>query len=357
MTKKLLFIATAAAAFSAAPAFAQTFPSTSLDNSASITQTGNLNTASIDQAVGGIINGSAQAEVLQQGNRNEATVKQQNLQAMSVRFANVASVTQIASRATATIDQMHDYGSYGNNRATINQRRANSVADIDQRGDRNTATIRQLAPSIAPIASIAQNGLRNSATIEQHSNMGQVVVLQGTYTTATGASPDSQWNTATVVSSGTSPDIFVRQGGADNTTDIVENGAFGRIDVNNYGQFNDVVITQSSTNGIIDVFTMTGGFYNSVDVSQAASDSGSEAYVEQSGTYSEALIAQSDSLALGGGNRADIAQTGSALSAGSIFSSITQNGRDNVAVSSQASSIANSVIMQNGSTHSATVTQ
>lgn len=357
MTKKLLFIATAAAAFSAAPAFAQSYPSPTLDNSAKISQTGDRNTASINQAVGGVLNGSAEAEILQQGNRNTANVSQQNLQAMTARFANVASVTQIAARATANVNQIHDYGTFGNNRATVNQRRADSVATINQRGDRNTATIRQLAPAVAPIASISQNGLRNTATVEQHSNLGQVVVEQGVFTTLAGTSPDSQWNDVMVLSSGASPDIYVRQGGNDNSTNIVEDGFFGRIDVNNYGRFNDVVITQSSSHGIVDVFTQAGSDFNYAEIAQGVSDYGSEAYINQSGDYSEALISQDDPLSLGGENQADITQTGNATAPGGIFSEITQSGANNSASTAQASSIANSVITQTGSAHLATVTQ
>jgi hypothetical protein len=357
MTKKLLFIATAAAAFSAAPAFAQDYPSPTLDNSAKITQTGDRNNATINQAVGGVLNGSAEAEILQQGNRNTASVKQQNLQAMTARFANITSVTQITTRATANVHQIHDYGTFGNNRATVNQRRSDSVATINQRGDRNTATIRQLAPAVAPIASISQNGLRNTATVEQRSNLGQVVVEQGTFSTLVGTSPDSQWNEAMVLSSGTSPDIYVRQGGNDNYTNILEDGHFGRIDVNNYGEFNDVIITQSSSNGIVDVFTQTPASFNYAEVIQAASDYGSEALINQSGDYSEALISQADPLSLGGENQADITQTGNATAPGGILSEITQSGADNRASTAQASSIANSVITQTGTAHQATVTQ
>ena len=357
MTKKLLFIATAAAALSAAPAFAQSYPSPTLDNSAKITQTGDRNNANVNQAVGGILNGAAEAEVIQTGNRNTANVQQQNLQAMTARFANITSVTQITSRATANVNQIHDYGTFGNNRATVNQRRADSVATINQRGDRNTATIRQLAPAVAPIASISQNGLRNTATVEQHSNLGQVIVEQGTFSTVGGHSPDSQWNVATVLSSGASPNIFVRQGGNDNNTNIVEDGSFGRIDVNNYGQFNNVVLTQSSSNGAIDVLTQTGSSFNNAAVTQAMGDNGSEAMINQSGRYSEALISQADPLALGGNNQADITQTGNATAAGNIFSQITQSGRDNQASTVQASGLANSVITQTGATHNALVTQ
>ncbi len=357
MTKKLLLIATAAAAFSAAPALAQGYPSPTLDNSAKISQTGSRNNATIDQAVGGILNGAAQAEITQDGNRNTANVSQQNLQAMTARFANIATVTQIAARATANVNQIHDYGTFGNNRATVNQRRADSVATINQRGDRNTATIRQLAPAVAPMGSISQNGLRNTATVEQRSNLGQVVVEQGSFSTAGGLSPDSEWNEVMVLSSGASPDIYVRQGGNDNYTNIVEDGYFGRIDVNNYGRFNDVIITQSSSHGVVDVLTQTGSDFNYASVYQGASDYGSEAYVNQSGDYSEALISQNDPLSLGGENQADITQTGSATAPGGILSEITQNGGANRASTVQASSIANSVITQTGTAHQATVTQ
>lgn len=67
--KKLLVLTASAFALSALPAMAQAFPSPNHKNSAMISQIGNLNEATIDQAVNGVINGQAYAEIIQSSNR------------------------------------------------------------------------------------------------------------------------------------------------------------------------------------------------------------------------------------------------------------------------------------------------
>lgn len=342
-----------------ASAHAQTFPSPSFDNSAEITQTGNQNTAVIDQAVDGFINGQGRAEIIQRSNRGDATITQTSAtNPMINQFANTAVIDQRRARDTATISQIHDYNIQRANTATIIQITPDATATIGQRGDRNTSRITQRAGSAAPIASIDQNGRINTAIVDQQAGAsGQVVIAQGTFDANPGVSPETFSSRAEVLSAGFNADIYVSQIGISHDALVTEDGTNGVVSVVMNGVANTVTVLQESQNGFVDVGSTAASFSNVADVVQAASDFGSTARISQAGNFGDAEIRQLDDVGGGGENLADVEQTGLGTGSGDLYSSILQNGGSNIAVVNQASAFAQSGIVQTGVGHLASVSQ
>lgn len=356
--KRYLILAASMSVLGIASAQAQVFPSATHDNSAMITQTGNLNTATIDQAVGGAFNGQGNAEIKQSSGRGNAAITQTNAtNAVAGGFDNTALIDQRRLRDTATINQIHDYAATRDNRATIVQIAADAVASIQQRGDRNTATIRQINGSVTPEASVQQNGNSNTAIVRQEGTNGLVTVSQGTYSAGAGVSPQTFNSRVDVVNAGLNADITVSQIGQTHTANILEDGANGVIAVSMAGSFNDVIVTQNSTSGFVDIETTGGSFSNDAVVTQDISDFGSTARITQSGFYGRSEIEQLDSVAGGGSNLAEVDQSGIGGGASDVFSTILQNGGANEAYVTQAGAYAQSDIMQTGVGHTANVSQ
>ncbi|MFN3313666.1 MAG: hypothetical protein ACK46Q_09380 [Hyphomonas sp.] len=355
---KILIITASLFALSAAPAIAQTFPAPGIDNSARVTQTGNSNEATIDQAVNGIINGQGRAEIIQSSNQGRATITQTT--ATSPRpngFANTALIDQRRNRATASVEQIHDYQQAFGNEANVTQIAADAQGAVQQRGDRNFVNMRQLNGSVAPVASVQQNGIFNRAVVRQSGANGQVIVIQGEFTNAVGASPISSRSRATIDNDGVNADIFVTQIGFGNEATIQENGLNGLIDVSMYGDLNITNIVQESTNGTTMISTLGGSYSNFSDVHQEASDFGSSTFIEQSGAFSTAEVNQKDLLGLGGNNQAQVEQSGFGAAANSLYSLIMQNGASNQANVQQASSYAQSTVLQTGIGHTSQISQ
>ncbi|MBA3067985.1 MAG: hypothetical protein FP825_05820 [Hyphomonas sp.] len=356
--KRYLILAASFSVLGFASAQAQVFPSATHDNSARITQTGNLNVGTINQAVNNIINGQGNAEIIQSSNRGDAAITQTNANsAVPGGFDNTALIDQRRIRNTASIDQIHDYNATRDNRATIVQITPDALASIGQRGDKNTATIRQFNTSSTPTASIQQNGKVNTAIVRQEGANGFVDVRQGTFDAGAGISPETFNSRVEVDNLGLNANIFVSQIGQTHIADINEDGANGTITVEMEGSFNDVIVTQESTNGTVEIATMGTSFSNDVVVVQDISDVGSTARVTQSGFYGRSEIEQLDSVAGGGDNLADVDQSGVASGVGNIVSTILQNGGLNDAFVTQAGAFSLSDIMQTGVGHTATVTQ
>ncbi len=356
--KKLLTLTASALALAALPAMAQVFPSPNHKNSAMITQNGNLNEATVDQAVGGIINGQAMAEIIQSSNRGRATITQTS--ATSPRpggFANMATIEQRRVRSTATIDQIHDYNPVFGNEAIAFQVAADAAASIQQRGDQNFANVRQLNSSVLPVASVQQNGTNNRSIIRQRGSGGFVVVNQGDFTSAAGASPVTSRGRATIDNEGVNADIFVTQIGVGHVARVFEDGINGLTDISMYGDFNTADVIQESTNGVIAINTYGLSANNTADVFQEASDFGSVARIDQSGRFGAAEINQKDTLGGGGNNLAEIDQSGIGSGASDLYSLIVQNGGNNQAQVSQASAYAQSSVAQMGIGHTALVSQ
>jgi hypothetical protein len=357
MKRYLVFVAyTSVIGF--ASAHAQTFPSPSFDNSAEITQTGNQNTAVIDQAVDGFINGQGRAEIIQRSNRGDATITQSSATSPMInQFANTAVIDQ-RFRDTATISQIHDYNIQQANTATIIQMTPDATATIGQRGDRNTSRIIQRSGSVAPIASIDQNGRINTAIVDQQAGAsGQVVIAQGTFDSNPGVSPETFSSRAEVLSAGFNADIYVSQIGFSHDALVTEDGTNGVVSVVMNGVANTVTVLQESQNGFVDVGSTAASFSNVADVVQAASDFGSTARISQAGYFGDAEIRQLDDVGGGGENLADVEQTGLGTGSGDLYSSILQNGGSNIAVVNQASAFAQSGIVQKGVGHLASVSQ
>lgn len=356
--KRYLMLAVSMSVLGLASAHAQTFPSTSFDNSARITQTGNGNDAAIDQAVGGAINGQNTAEIVQTNDNNYAAITQTSATSpFAAGFANTALIDQRGARGEATIDQIHDYLVQRDNRATIVQITPDATATIQQRGDRNTASISQLNGSVDPLATIEQNGRINVATVRQTGANGVVEVLQGTFVAGPGASPETLDSRAIVDTEGSDANIFVSQIDISHDATVYEDGSNGLIIVDMAGTSNFVNVLQESANGVVDIISTGTSFSNIADVIQNASDDGSTARVMQTGSYAESAIEQLDGLAGGGGNLADVTQTGIGTGTASIYSTILQNGGTNTALVLQASSFAQSDIAQSGVGHMANVSQ
>lgn len=356
--RKSLIITASIMVLASGPALAQTFPAPGIDNSAKITQTGNNNEASIDQAINGFVNGQGVAEIIQSSNQGSAAITQTT--ATSPRpggFANTALIDQRRARTNATIDQIHDYQQAFGNEANVTQIAADAQAVARQRGDRNFVNIRQLNGSFQPVASVQQNGIFNRAIVRQRGANGQVIVVQGEYTDAVGASPVSSRSRATIDNDGINADIYVTQIGFGNEATVMEDGINGLIDISMYGDLNITNVVQESTNGTVLVSTQAGSFSNLSDVWQEASDFGSLSSIDQSGSFSNAEVNQRDTLGLGGSNQALVSQSGAGTGANSIYSMIVQNGGSNLANVHQASSYAQSTVMQTGFGHTSQIAQ
>ena len=356
--KKLLLLAASMSVLSAANAFAQEFPSSSLDNSAMITQTGNLNEATVDQAVDGIINGQGRAEITQNTDRATAAISQTS--ATSPRadgFANTATIRQTGRRADARVEQIHDYASRFGNTATVVQAARDTDAEIRQRGDRNTGTIRQVSGAIGSVASLDQNGLFNRATIRQSGAGGTVTVRQGEFEAGSGSSPDAFNSRANVQSAGLNADITVTQFGFGNRATVMEEGINGEIDITMRGGLNEATVSQYSTDGRVVIETGDLSQVNIANVLQEVTDTGSSARIEQSGWYGRTEITQRDSLGLGGGNEADVTQAGYGSGSDALLSLVTQDGASNMARVAQDASLALSTVAQSGIGHFVQVAQ
>ncbi|HAY07905.1 MAG TPA: hypothetical protein PKY73_05280 [Hyphomonas sp.] len=356
--KKYLIAAASLSVLGMASAHAQVFPSADGNNSAQIGQTGNNNRAEIDQAVGGVINGQNLAVIQQNGNRNDARVTQTSATSpMAAGFANDATITQTRARGLATIDQIHDYARTRVNTATIVQNTPDATANIDQRGDRLTAVVRQLNTSVAPVANVKQNGTFNTARVFQRGANGNVDIRQGTFSAGPGVSPDMSRGTVEVNNNGANAIIKVSQIGTGHIANVAENGLNGLIDISMEGQFNNASVIQESSNGTVRIFSSPSSFFNNVNVNQLTGDNGSTAFVSQGGSFATADIEQGPQLGLSGNNLADVIQTGSGVTATSIYSDILQSGANNTAFVNQAGSYAISGIFQYGAGHTANVSQ
>lgn len=356
--KRYLILAASLSVLGFASAQAQVFPSPTHDNSASITQTGNQNDARINQAVNNEYNNQGNAEIIQRRNNGVATITQTNAtSAVAGGFDNTASIDQRRNFDSAMINQIHDYAATRDNRATILQVAARAEATIQQRGDANTATINQVAGSVRPTATIEQNGSSNNANVKQDGSNGLVKVSQGTYSNESGQSPDTDFSRVFVVNSGLNADISVSQVGFRHKADIKEAGANGTITVSMDGILNDVLVTQNSTDGTIDIASTGTSFSNDVTVTQELTDAGSTARVTQWGSFGTAIITQLDDQGGGGGNLAEVTQSGIGGALEDILSTITQNGGLNEAFVTQASDYAQSDILQTGVGHTANVSQ
>ena len=354
--KRYLVLAASMSVLGFASAHAQTFPSTSFDNSARITQTGNQNEAEIDQAADGIINGQGRAEIIQTGNRNDASITQTSATSpFGASFANTALIDQRRARGDASIDQIHDYIVTRNNNALIVQAAPDATASIQQRGDRNNATIRQLAGSVVPVANIDQNGRTNTAIVEQRGSNGEVEVIQGTFEAGPGSSPETFNSRVDIDNDGANASIFVSQIGFNHNARVIEDGANGVITITMEGSSNAATVTQESRDGLVEIEAT--GSANIAEVIQASSDEGSIARVIQSGNFAISEIEQLDNVTGGGLNIAEVNQTGLATGSGNIMSSILQNGGANEAFVDQASAYAQSGIVQIGTGHLASVAQ
>ncbi|MFN7055064.1 hypothetical protein [Hyphomonas sp.] len=355
---RYLVASAALVALCTAPAFAQVFPAPGIDNSARITQTGNNNEATIDQAVNGLINGQNQAEISQSSNAGRAMISQTT--ATSPRpggFANTASIDQRRARTSATVEQIHDYQQAFGNEANITQIAADAAAAALQRGDRNFINIRQLNGSVMPVASVQQNGIWNRAVVRQGGTNGTVIVRQGDYTNAVGASPVSSRSRATIDNNGVNSTIYVNQVGFGNEATIFEQGNSGLIDADMYGDQNITNIDQRSTNGTI-ILTTTGASFNNLsDIRQEISDFGSSATILQAGAFATANVTQKDLLGLGGNNQANVQQSGFASGLNNVVSTITQDGGSNLANVNQMRSLAVSTVTQTGFGHVSTISQ
>lgn len=355
--KKILLIAASVCAMTGAPAFAQVFPAPGTDNSATITQTGNLNEATVDQAVDGIINGQGLAEIVQETSRATASVSQSSVTSPRADgFANTAEIRQTGRRADATIEQIHDYASGFGNTATIVQTVRDTEAEIRQRGDRNIGTIRQVGGAIGSVASLEQNGVFNRATIRQ-SGEGVVTVQQGEFESGSGSSPVTYNARATVDSAGINADIAITQFGFGNRATVTEEGINGEIDITMRGGLNEATVSQYSTDGRVVIETGELSQVNTATVLQEVTDTGSSVRIEQSGWYGRTEITQSDSLGLGGGNDAEVTQAGYGSGSDALLSLVTQDGASNMARVAQDASLAFSSVAQSGIGHFVQVAQ
>jgi hypothetical protein len=346
----------------ASAAHAQVFPSSTGDNSAMITQTGNQNRANIDQAIGGLsLNGQNSAEISQIGNSNNATVNQTSSNSVSpnaVPFLNTALIAQNRARGIASIDQIHDYAVTRFNEARILQNSNDAEASIDQRGDRNTARIFQRGGSVAPNASIEQNGRSNIAIVNQRTGAsGTVEVSQGDFGGGNILSPQTFTSRVDVDHNGANADIFVTQIGFTHNADVFEDGTNGIIDVRMDGALNTANVIQESSNGLVAISSTSGSFSNVARVTQDVSDNGSSAFVLQSGSLSVSDIEQLGGTGVSTANFADVIQSGDGLTPGSIESMIIQNGSLNEATVNQSARVAESTVLQTGIGHLASVTQ
>lgn len=358
--RKLLF-ATVASVGIAMPAMASPQVSESFDNSAIIDQLGVSNEAIINQRVDGRLNGENLAEIKQDGTDNFARIRQISATSkVSGAFDNDAYVEQEADGSSATVMQIHDYGSMVGLKATIKQNADDADVTLRQRGDDNETTITQTRTANGARAVVRQNGIENEAVVRQSGADSEIMVRQGVYTNDDAGSNDStssatQSSLVRVRSAGDYSLIQVNQIGFDQVAKINESGMSNNTDVNMMGDFNRVEIDQHGTNGTIvtDQYSLS----NRITIEQDVTSINDEVTVLQTGYRTFSKTKQSDTGGLGGGNLIDVVQTGDAARRDDIFSSVEQDGAYNEAYVEQYSDYALSTIGQTGTGHFAKVSQ
>ncbi len=361
--KKLLVSAVSIAAL-AAPAMAQEFVPAEYENSAMIEQIGTANSAIIDQTWGNLLNGQSLARVTQTGNGNSADVKQMTVSPDFTSDLNRTRLTQGSNSGgpggdnnEAVIRQIHKYGPGARNDALVRQVTDNGNVRVRQSGSGNETTLTQRRNSVEAFARIDQNGWDNVAEVDQRSDNGRVVVNQGTFSGPNNiGSPDAMFSRVFVDSRGVNSVVRIDQFGFGNEADVYETGTDGKVDVFSDGDFNMAAVYQDGTLQTANISQVAGGATggNFASITQAVSDEGSTAIISQEGLFSESLITQSDLNGEGGFSTATSTQTSDASNA---YSLIEQDGTDHSATVTQASAYATSNVSQFGISQTANVTQ
>ena len=274
------------------------------------------------------------ANVLQDGDGNVSVVDQtgthadpgNNVDVDQTGDDNFSFVTQDTS-ATNTVPVS----------ATVLQEGINSLAEIDQIGNAagGTATIQQDSLTDFSFAEIEQTGAAggaaNTATIDQDGGfLNSAAIVQGRTTTFDG----SPFTPAGVETNSTGGSATIDQIGDFNQGSIIQGGST-----------QTATITQDS-----EVAPMLGNLALTIQGSFGGS-SLNRAFTDQTGDGNSSEIYQNDTTT-GGNNLADVDQFGS----DGNFSRITQNGSDHSATVTQYDGSA-SIISQSGTGNTTTVTQ
>lgn len=294
-------------------------------------------------------------------------------------YDNAADVEQIGAEASndSQITQNNDDASQVGNTANVFQTGTNGLDNlsvIDQDGALNTADITQGGNGVPDYndSSVTQTGDGNSANVVQGDlvNSNQSTIVQ-----------DGSGNAATVFQGGNPADPNDPSNGFvdDPTTDIVEgpqgvNTGDNVSTIDQIGNGNTASVSQGggagavntsdidqgdptdSTNNNTAIVAQGGSSANDSKISQNGGSSLAD--VKQGGTDAEntSLITQTDLVAPGGANSADVTQTGSSDN----DSIISQDGDLNVADVTQSGglgAIYSSTINQAGAGNLATVVQ
>lgn len=270
--------------------------------------------------------------------------------------ANVSTVIQdnVNLGTTATVNQAHNAGGYGQNSSYIRQGRNASNGDVTvrQTGGENTSTYVSTT-STDNIGDVAQSGVRNSSYVQQDfQNGAQAYVNQ-----IGNGGPNSVSIQQLSAGFSANPPEFAAgsfaqatQSGDNLTSNILQTGYTDPAAEGNFARSNQAgndqfsSISQSGINGSADVYQ---------------SGAGHDSIVSQAGDGNTALVVQQDST-----NYSSITQDGTndyaevRQSNNSNESTVSQgSGANNTAYVTQASLNNASTVTQNGSNAFASVTQ
>ena len=352
MKRKLSAIAVAAALAYAGSTFASS-------NDATVTQTGNDNSAVVAQDPFG---GSASASVNQNGDGNTANVTQTgdgfNMSATvsSTGNANSATVLQDGTNnASASVSQT------GNgNSATVNQQPAGgrfsneAIASVTQAGTSNTAVINQVGTNCAACSG---NGV--SATILQVDNtsdsFAQIDQIGPALRTSALIDQDTAFTS----------DARITQTGDDQNASVVQNFVSrGHALINQQGARNTANISQTNAVNRSSATILQNGNDNVASHSAAFNSNDNTSFIQQTGNANNASVVQGKVPMVPGDpssatwNEAHITQNGSAHVATIGQFGLGTSSNPNQATITQTGFGNNAAITQNGGAgNSAVVTQ
>ncbi len=343
-----------------------------VDQTASIEQNGNNNTAEVTQLGGTYL----WTELAQNGDSNEATVTQAgtnvSVEATQQGVANQLTATQegfgtwvrshqegegnlqsIVQRSeggvTAYVYQygvdneayvVQNDGDYNDGR--INQHGQQNVLrleqtyilnslDATQEGTRNLANVRQTGHVTAQIN---QTGLANDVDLQQgaYSRANAVISQTGEYNEASVSQSERSYDS--------SSDLYLTQTGASNKADVYTGTAEGLLDFTQIGTGNELIARQGVRNGSVtgisrgdynEVFFVQTGDGNTLDLAQSGADNVIEAFQMKDGASGDVGIIDQT----GTGNYARLTQGIDSLGSGMDTAAIMQNGMNNSATVTQ----------------------
>ena len=269
-----------------------------------------------------------QAQIVQTGSQNQASVYQANLD-----YSSVAQIDQLGTANLVELVQQDGNGNY----AVLHQRGAGNVQQVDQTFYVNSLDARSEGND--NLIEVVQNG-GGSAQLSQLGNGNRLDILQESpaYGSSARVTQDGDFNQAAVTQIGGryyTGEVRLVQRGDSNSADVTQWAGFSTVEYTQEGAGNELDARQGTRSGLISGSSV--GNDNRVNISQG-----------YDGPVLE--IAQT-----GSANEIDVVQDAAYGTA-----SISQTGDANVAVLNQLTEFAappSAAIIQNGTGNSTSITQ